>query len=442
MENEVVRQAKYIEELTYDMLPEEVIEHAKLIILDSIGVIAFGNSQMHNSGILSGAYPLIGSSVCGDKLSAVFMNGVAMVKNELDEGNQFAFGHPACHIIPALLMEAKALNSTPKEVITALVAAYETACRWGMAVTIRPESHVHGTSQTMGAAAAVASLRKLKAEEIEKAIALANSLPQTTTWNAAFYGNQVRNAYIGLSNCIGMSAVDMVEAGIDTSYEVLEDVWNNIAGCYVNYTSLIKNLGTEYLIMKNYFKVHSACRYVHAFADMYEKLKDVSYQDIERIDIETYSSALKLNKTRAYNLFAAKFSIPVSVAIYIVYGSLDAKMLTEDMLSDTKVCDLADKITVRENINYTRLLPAIRNNHMVIYMKDGSIREAVSSSTKGDYIEPFSQKEMEKKFCGLTSDIWSRDRQNKIIAYMTHFELQENLKDLYTLIGKDGDGSC
>ena len=33
------------------------------------------------------------------------------ILNELDEGNQFAFGHPACHIVPAYLAEIEEKES-------------------------------------------------------------------------------------------------------------------------------------------------------------------------------------------------------------------------------------------------------------------------------------------------------------------------------------------
>ncbi|MBQ2100188.1 MAG: MmgE/PrpD family protein, partial [Lachnospiraceae bacterium] len=219
LEEAIKKQAKFIEALTYEDLPQEVVDQAKLVLLDSIGCMAEGNKYEGMRTNTQGNYCVVGK-MKSDKTTAIFLNGCAMVRNEMDEGNQFASGHPACHVVPAFLAECQESKGlTGKDAITALVAAYEVSCRWGSSVKTNPAMHVHGTMQTAGAAAVVGKLRKCSSEEMEKAILLANSLPQLTTWQSAFHGDQIRNAYVGLSNEIGSHAYEMLQSGIESSVE-------------------------------------------------------------------------------------------------------------------------------------------------------------------------------------------------------------------------------
>lgn len=434
----IAKQADFVCNLTFDDLSSEVVERAKLILLDSISCMAIGNQQYQEEPINKGRYCVVGENF-GDKTTAIFLNGAAMVKNELDEGNQFAFGHPACHIVPAFLSECQDTDPSGRDAITALVAAYEVSCRWGSSAKIKPAMHVHGTMQTAGAAIVSSKLNCCNKQEIEKAVILANSLPQATTWTSAFHGDQLRNAYIGLSNEIGANAFRMVRTGIESSISSLMSVWKEIVDGDIQAEGLTTNLGQDYYLVKNYFKVHSACRYTHSFADMVQEFlqEGLKAEEIEKIEIETYHAAAKLSGKEAGNSFAAKFSIPMSLAIALIYGDLSIESFTEEHIQNPKVSELASKIFVRENQCFNELLPEIRRNKMSIIQKDGKVFEKDSTITKGDYLDPFSKEEVLHKFYILTEGIWSKERQDEIVEFVEHLEKKNTIQDLFEMLGNE-----
>lgn len=432
-------QAEFIEKLQFEQLSSEVVEQAKLVLLDSIGCMAIGNTQYNDVGAEKGKYCVVGKAN-REKQIAIFQNGCAMVRNEMDEGNQFAFGHPACHIIPALLAESQEhAQISGREVITALVAAYETACRWGSAAKVKASMHGHGTMQTAGSAAVVSKLNNCKKDDITKAIILANSLPQPTTWTSAFHGDQLRNAYVGLSNQIGANTLQMLQFGVESSIESLVSVWSEVVDGSIDETGLDKLLGEDFYITKNYFKVHAACRYTHSFVDMIQPYLEQGLQadEIESIVIDTYHAASKLSGQSARNSFAARFSIPISLAIKIVYGELTLESLTEEHIHETKVLELANKIFVHENQEYNTLLPDIRKNRMCIQRKDGTCLELETTVTKGDYLEPFSKEEIIQKYRLLTKCVWSQKRQEEILNYIEELDKKDDIQDLFELIGEE-----
>lgn len=434
----IEQQAEYIDSLRYDDLSDSITEQAKLVLLDSIGCIAAGNQQYEKTSG-NGEFCLVGRGKC-DKATAIFINGCGMVRNEMDEGNQFAFGHPACHIVPAFLAECQDLkNIDGKQLIAALVAAYEVACRWGGSAKIKPQMHGHGTMQTVGSAAVVAKLNKCSKEEIEKSIILANSLPQPTTWTSALHGDQIRNAYIGLSNEIGSNAHRMVRIGVESSIDTLMSVWSQILEGDIDEEGLVKDIGEDYLIKKNYFKIHAACRYTHSFVDTVKIFENqgLKVEDIAGIDIYTYHAASKLKGQEASNSFAAKFSIPVSLAIRLVYGELSIESMSDEHIRSREVQELAGKIVVHENLQYNEYLPSIRKNRIVITKKDGSVMDNESCVTKGDYLDPFSRTEVIEKFYSLTRNIWSGDRQKQIIDFVDHLDKKDNIQELFEMIGNE-----
>lgn len=435
-EKAIKKQAEFIEALTYEDLPKEVVEQAKLVLLDSIGCMAVGNQYEGIHTMAQGYYSVVGK-MKSEKTTAIFLNGCAMVRNEMDEGNQFASGHPACHIVPAFLAECQeSMELSGKDAITALVAAYEVSCRWGSSVKTKPAMHVHGTMQTAGAAVVVGKLRKCSSEEMEKAILLANSLPQMTTWQSAFFGDQIRNAYVGLSNEIGANTYGMIQAGIESSVETLYSVWGDVVDGNIDEEGLIRELGKDYYITKNYFKVLAACRYTHSFVDVMDGfMKDgLRPKDIERIEIDTYHAAAKLSGQQARNSFGAKFSIPVSLAIKMIYGELTTESMTDEHVYDAGVRELAKRIFVHEKPEYNLLLPEIRKNGMKVIKKDGTSLISETEVTKGDYLDPFSKEEVITKFRSLTAKIWNREKQKQIIDFVNHLDEKENLQELFEMI--------
>ena len=438
LESAIEKQALFAEEFSFEAMDPEVIDRAKLILLDSIGCMAAGNIQYEEAFLEDGDFRLIGRRKTSKELSVIF-NGASMVKNELDEGNQFAFGHPACHIVPALLAETQSLNAAGNKMLEALVTAYEISCRWGCSARAKAQMHVHGTMQTVGAAIAACKLNSLSREEICRAILLANSLPQATTWVSALNGDQLRNAYIGLSNLVGMNAFRMTKAKIESSIASLISVWQEVLDGDIDAEGLTKDIGVDFYISKNYFKVHSGCRYTHGFVDMLQELLDEGLRkdDIARIEVETYHAAAKLSGQDAPNGFAARFSIPVAIAIYLIYGAISIETLTDENAVNKEVKELAHRVFVTENEEFNRQLPEIRHNKITVYTKNGTALVKDTTVTRGDYLDPFSKADVIQKFENITRNVFGKERQTEIEEYIFDLENKESVQPLFDLLGPE-----
>ena len=108
----------FIAETTEEKLPPPAIHAAKLIIADCVAAIVGGMAEPEmqrfaKTGTTPPDDPLrpdqarvLGVDRIADKARASLINGTAGTVLEMDEGHQFARGHPGMHVFPALLAEA------------------------------------------------------------------------------------------------------------------------------------------------------------------------------------------------------------------------------------------------------------------------------------------------------------------------------------------------
>jgi 2-methylcitrate dehydratase PrpD len=199
--------------------------------------------------------------------SAALFNGTAGTMLELDEGNQYCRGHPAIHVVPALLAAGQAMRATGPNLLRGLVLGYEIGARVGIASKLRVTMHPHGTWGTLGAAMAVAALHGADADAMRNVINIASSLGLSTSRRTMLEGGTVRNAYAGIANQLGMLAWDLHDSGFEGERDGVATVFNDVAATDFHPEAMTDELGTRWEIARNYFKRHAACRYTHGALD-------------------------------------------------------------------------------------------------------------------------------------------------------------------------------
>ena len=197
--------ARFAAEARYDQLPEQVVAQARLVILDCIGAVLAGHAEPE----MVRARRRMSAGMYG----TAFLDGTAGTMLEIDEGNQYARGHPAIHVVPALLAAARHKSVSGQQFILATVLGYEIGARIGIASKLRVTMHPHGTWGVVGAALGIAILHEANAVEIASVINISSNLGLTTSRRTMLEGATVRNTYAGFSNMLGMMAWDLVQCG-------------------------------------------------------------------------------------------------------------------------------------------------------------------------------------------------------------------------------------
>lgn len=366
----------WVSRLDARTVPAEVVDRLSLVLLDVVGVTAVGASLADHRALRAawrapaGLAPLIGAGrlVCTD--AAAWLNGMALVTLELDEGNKYAKGHPAAHGFPAVLAIAAELDSAGADTAAALLAAYEVASRFGRATSPRSGVHPHGNWGVAGCAAGCARLLGLSAEATAAAIDTGAGMAIAGHFDSATDGNPVRNAWLGASAISGLAAARMAAAGMARNTGTAALSLGTLLGRF-DPAQLTERLGDRWDITRGYFKRHASCSFTHPAADALLHLRDrpgFRVDAITQILVESNALGAGLTSTEWSNRLSAMFSTPFVVAT----AALTGRIGPNSDLDDPAVRELARRVRLVAAEDLTARLPAERAVRATVRFADGS----------------------------------------------------------------------
>src|SRR6476660_1872717 len=266
------RAARFIAETRLEDLSPAALDRGRWVTADCIPVIAAGMAmpemrelvKRHLENAATGNAWVIGTGLRSNPLDAALLNGTAGTWLELDEGNLFARGHPGIQVVPAALAVAQELGVSGADVLLAITLGYEVSARISRAANVRLAVHPHGTYGVIGAAIAVAKLKKLGAAQLEELLNVAATMGMASSRNTLLEGSTVRNIFTGHSGYMGQIAVRLVESGFTGEPDGIGFVYGG--GVYSEHfdpAAMIRDIGKEWLITQSYFKLYCTGRYTH-----------------------------------------------------------------------------------------------------------------------------------------------------------------------------------
>jgi 2-methylcitrate dehydratase PrpD len=269
--------------LEYEALPPEAHELSRQCILDYLGVAIAGAREelarlLLDELIEAGGAPqasVVGHQTRLPALSAALANGAAGHALDYDDVNMAMPGHPSVAILPGLLALAELKRSSGREVITAFVAGYETACRIGTAMQPGHYNlgfHSTGTIGAFGAAAACARLLGLDADATARALGIAGT--QAAGLKSQF-GTMCKPFHAGKAAQNGLLAAQLAARGFSSRTDIVECI-QGFASTHGPDFSPEAALATPeggLHLLANLFKYHAACYLTHAPIECSRRLR-------------------------------------------------------------------------------------------------------------------------------------------------------------------------
>jgi 2-methylcitrate dehydratase PrpD len=429
----------FIHDTTFEKIPANVIHHAKLCLLDLIGVGIAGGRQ-HAAAIVQGLIPAMGGceevTLWGSDrklplLTAALMNAVQAHAIDMDDGHRYANGHPGVVTIPAAVALSEKENLTGRQLIEAIVIGYEIFIRLGSA--INPDLLLRGfhTTATIGcfaSGAVAAKLLKLSRPQTENALSL-SGIQSAGLLEVLHSGESGKSFQVGKAAQSGVLAGLLAQQGADGPESVFEGekgFFKAFAGKPCDIQSICKNLGKEFNLPSVYFKKHAACRHIHsaldAVADIVGK-HAVAPEKIGSIDIETYSIAKSLTGhiATADSELGAKFSTPIAIGLLLVFGQSDSTVYKKQYVSDPLVHSIAKKVTVHVNPERDKAYPGQRGARVTVNAGIQSYTHEVIYA-KGEPENPLSDDEMASKFENNACMRYPKERAKELFDTILNIE--------------------
>jgi len=423
-------------------LPSKTGEHARYIILDTIGAMLRGYADGAVRKLALGAtaipatctvftspYPRVTPS------EAIIANAASIASTELSEGNRHARGHMAIQVLPGLIASAEQLNSTTKTVLEAFVLGYEVSARMALASKRHFRAYGHGIYAPAATAVAVGYLEGLEAHELVTLLKISGNLSQAPAFATHFEGATVRNLTAGIGGAIGSMVPTFYRAGIEGSDTAMEITLGETLGSQFSRTDFVENLGTRYLSDENYFKTFASGRHMHAATEGLANLIDengFSHGDIASIRVSTYYPATTMNNVAPRNSLAAKTSIPYCLAAYAVLKHNSAEAFEEPALGDDRIRRLAERVQVIEDSHRTarggwgaETASPQRSAYIEVETNSGQLLCSEVAQTRGDYDTPLTHQELKQKFMDLATPSLGEKRAAHLMSVLLHSDNDE-----------------
>ena len=401
--------SQFVHGLKFDDLPADVVKRARLILLDSVGVMIAGSREPHVRA-MARALRMRGSNgrsvffcdgLTGDAADAALLNGVSICTHVAEDGHKYARGHVSAYVVPAVLAVAEERNLDGAGLLTALVAGYETVSRLGMACRVRHGMHPSGTWGTVGCAAAVARVMGLAPSQIRQSMNVAAPLTIAASWNAAEEGATVRDLYSGSGGAGAIWSPRWVQAGITGSEDDVAAVFGGISSETFDRTVASGGLGSRWEILRNYFKVHASCRNFQSGIDVAIDLRArlPGTASITAIEVDTFAAPVEHNASAVpANVLAARESLPVSLALTLIHGKLDQTVYTPERVAQPEVSRLASLVKMNLDEELNRKYPDGRPTRVTITLADGSRLSGYEEVALGDPLRPLTEDMLFGKF--------------------------------------------
>lgn len=417
----VSRYATFVAETRFIDLPELVIQKAREVLIDHLGVSLYGAGKGELSQIVHEMIKemgttrtclVIGSRIRADSAMAALANSVSSHSIELDDGHRHATSHPAAVVIPTALAVAEETGAGIKELIRAIVLGYEIMLRVATAINpshLRRGFHSTGTCGPFGAAVAAACLYELEPTAIAHALAISGL--QSAGFQEMLYSNpMIKPIQPGKAAMAGVISARMAAKGAKGPISLFEGDYGFFNGMtdHVNEEALFAELGREYEIMRTYTKLYPTCRHAHCSIDLALVLRDQLPADrelIQKILVETYDFSIKEvgqiwhPRTRD----EAMFSMPYAVATALLKGHFTMEEMETEALQNTTTSLLSDKVSIKRSEEMDAVYPAKRGARMTVTLADGSSFQAEQDLARGEPDLPISVEELKSKFNNLAS---------------------------------------
>lgn len=434
--------ARYLCETGLESLPADVVARGRWVIADCLVLIAAGMQaeemrslvEQRLAGAARGRVSVIGAARKADAMAAALLNGTAGTWLEFVEDNLHAKGHPGIQVVPAALAVAEEMGASGADLLLAVILGYEACARISRATKTRLALHPHGTYGTIGAAVAVAKLTGYDAAAMRRIVNISATLGLATSRRAIIEGATVGRVYSGMSGAMGILAHQLVRSGFTGEADGVRSVYGSIYGEEEAVKSripqaprrsfdpdmVIEGLGEEFLILKNFFKLHACARSIHPALDLIAEVMArrpggrIDPEEVRRIEFRSYFSPTTLAAKTAPTVLAARFSLPFAVASLIHHGRRGLANFEPAAVTNPAIQRLAERVDIAEDPDYTAHFPHQQPCDVRVTFKDGTVAEASAKYTKGEPQNPVSVEELTEKFFDVAGRVWDRAKAEAV----------------------------
>jgi len=437
--------------LTYQDLPEQAVDCAKMCVEDLIGAAFAGSvrpqgeiwqryfSQQAQRPEAAAWDNRLGSATCEN---AAALNAAYSHVIDMDDVHNSSITHMGAITIPAALAAGQKYHRSGKDVITAIAAGYEIGARIGEAINPGAYHRWHTTGVVGAYSSAVATGKLLNLNEEQMLHAIGSAGTQAAgLWQFIEDGAMSKTLHTANGTLCGIRAAELAKLGFTAASDILGGDRGFLGGMTEDNhpEAITKDLGqAPYKIQSNSFKPYACCRHTHSADYCVELLKkeyNIDPARITKITDSTYKVAVgTVDNNAPATPYAFKFSVQYCIAAAFVYGRLTDDVFSNEMTANPEVLDLMKKVTVVMDPDLEAMYQADKNkwpHRLEVELDDGSVKTVQVEYPFGDFNNPFSWEDTHSKFYNLTRGLLSDEAAKTLTDRISRLEEMEDVNDLF-----------
>jgi 2-methylcitrate dehydratase len=450
------RMAGYAANLRFEHLPPAAVHEVKRRLIDSLGC-ALGAWDAEPCAIARGVALSLsadnGATLWGTHHRApldwaAFANGCLV--RYFDYNDTYLSKEPAhpSDNIPAAFAVAEAAGANGRELIAAIVIAYETQCRLCDAASLRAIGWDHVTYGTFSTALAASRLMHLTIAETCHALGIAGvssaALRQTRVgelshWKGCAFANAARHgvyaAMLARAGMTGPAPIFEGEKGFEKLVSGRLDVEGpfSIRGapapgeCMICQTS-IKCWPAEY---------HSQSAIEAALKLRQDLGGDASL--IESVLVESHDAAVDIigsepEKWRPKNRETADHSLPYIVAAALADGEITQRQFQPQRFEEPAMVEFVQRVKVLRHRELSAMYPKAVGNIVHLTLRDGTVLSHRVDYPLGHARNVMSDAAVEAKFRALADGRLGESRSREVIEWCWKLDDKQDLAELCRLL--------
>lgn len=438
----------------FDSLPQSVLEKAKLLILDGVGLALAAAREDFAAKTLK-ALRALGQSadatVVGAKekvpvASAPLLNGMLIHAFDFDDTHHPLVIHNTSVVMPAALATSEWLGLSGKEFITACAVGFEVSLR----VARGPRVHaIHGRGYhptavcgVFGGAAAAGRLLGLTHEQLTNAFGLAGSQGSgNMEWQSD--GSWSKRFQPGWASHGAVVGALLAREGFTAPRTALE----GSKGFYATHVgeenfdvqSALDDIGKDWELNRVEFKPYPCAgalqATVRACVNLHNRHR---FNGDDIVDVECrvrmgdrpaqQGGEQVFAQQTPHGEYGAHFSTPYIAAVALLKGRLALADFAAHALTDPEVLRLSSKIRRQDDPNSGR--PKYASGHVFVKTRDGKIYEERQHIHPGHVENPVSAADVQEKYHYNALRLVSQEKAEALLRQTMAIEQIANVREL------------
>jgi 2-methylcitrate dehydratase PrpD len=445
------RLSAYLSEAGDRELPEEVVEKAKQMVLDTIAAMISGSQLPPGRFAIQFARSYGGAKVasvaacdvlCGP-VEAALANGMLAHSDETDDTHPPSQSHPGCSVVPAAFAAGERFGATGMRFLRAVVLGYDVGTR--VTITLGKlqymvETHrsTHSISGNFGAAAAAGCMARLNARQMRWLFSYAaQEASGLASWQRDTEHIEKAFDFGGMPARNGVTSALLVQAGASGVDDILSgraNLWQ--AFVPKNDASLlVEKLGDRYEIMRTNVKKWTVGSPIQAPLDALDNLRKrakFSPEQVRQVIVRVATGEAAIVNNREI----PDICLQHLIAVMLVDGTVTFQSAhAGERMRDPAILRQRAKVELVPDDALERLMPR-REAVVEVVLTDGRTLTERVGTVRGTAENPMSREEIVAKAQDLIAPVLGEPKCRKLMGTILALERMNDIRDLRPLIQK------